>query len=64
MIFAVQTRLVEQIADRKSAGETLEEMREDVYAAARRAFDLLEHGLGGYAAAPAPPESAPAATRR
>lgn len=55
MIFAVQTRLVEQIADRKSAGETLEEMREDVYAAARRAFDLLEHGLGGYAAAPPGP---------
>ncbi|WP_433469746.1 TetR/AcrR family transcriptional regulator [Spirillospora sp. CA-128828] len=52
MIFAVQTTLVEQIADRKSAGETLEEMRDDVYAAAARAFDLLEHGLGGYAAAP------------
>ncbi|MCP9947569.1 TetR/AcrR family transcriptional regulator [Actinomadura madurae] len=54
MILAVQTSLVEQIADRKSAGETLEEMREDVYAAAARAFDLLEHGLGGYAAAPPP----------
>jgi AcrR family transcriptional regulator len=52
MIFAVQNALVEQIADRKSAGETLEEMREDVYAAAARAFDLLESGLGGYAAAP------------
>jgi len=55
MIFAVQNRLVEQIADRKCAGETLEEMREDVYAAAARAFDLLEHGLGGYAAAPPAP---------
>ncbi|MEO3823822.1 TetR/AcrR family transcriptional regulator [Actinomadura sp. B10D3] len=52
MILAVQTSLVEHIADRKSAGETLEEMREDVYAATARAFDLLEHGLGGYAAAP------------
>ncbi|MEU5995344.1 TetR/AcrR family transcriptional regulator [Spirillospora sp. NPDC047418] len=52
MIFAVQTRLVEQIAERKSAGETLQEMRDDVYAAAARAFDLLEHGLAGYAAAP------------
>lgn len=33
-------------ADRRpqERGETLEEMREDVYAAAARAFDLLEHG--------------------
>lgn len=53
MIFAVQNTLVEQIADRKTAGETLQEMAEDVYAAAARAFDLLEHGLGHYAAAPA-----------
>ncbi|QKW36189.1 TetR/AcrR family transcriptional regulator [Actinomadura sp. NAK00032] len=60
MIFAVQTVLVEEIADRRSAGETLEEMRDDVYAAAARAFDLLEHGLGGYAAAPPDPGGAPA----
>lgn len=53
MIFAVQTVLIEQIADRKRAGETLQEMREDVYATAARAFDLLEHGLGDYAARPA-----------
>ncbi|TDD63543.1 TetR family transcriptional regulator [Actinomadura darangshiensis] len=58
MIFAVQTRLVEEISDRKSAGETLEEMRADVYAAAARAYDLLEHGLGGYAAAPPAPGGA------
>ncbi|MFG1855452.1 TetR/AcrR family transcriptional regulator [Actinomadura geliboluensis] len=58
MIFAVQTVLVEQIADRRSAGETLDEMRDDVYAAAARAFDLLEQGLGGYAAAPPEPGGA------
>ncbi|MFD0534331.1 TetR/AcrR family transcriptional regulator [Actinomadura luteofluorescens] len=42
-------------ADRRpqDRGETLQEMAEDVYAAAARAFDLLEHGLGHYAAAPA-----------
>ncbi|MEU8342672.1 TetR/AcrR family transcriptional regulator [Spirillospora sp. NPDC048832] len=55
MIFAVRTTLVEQIADRRAAGETPAEMRDDVYAAAARAFDLLEHGLGGYAAAPPDP---------
>ncbi|WP_242909823.1 TetR/AcrR family transcriptional regulator [Actinomadura terrae] len=62
MILAAQSTLIEQIAARKSAGETLEEMRADVYAAAARVFDLLEHGLGDYAAAPpAPPGAAPAA---
>ncbi|NEA24124.1 TetR/AcrR family transcriptional regulator [Actinomadura bangladeshensis] len=56
MIHAAQGALVAEIAARKRAGETLEEMRDDVYAAAARTFDLLEHGLGGYAAAPpAPP---------
>ncbi|MFD0690054.1 TetR/AcrR family transcriptional regulator [Actinomadura fibrosa] len=53
MIYAAQAVLIEQIAARKRAGETLEEMRDDVYAAAARLFDLLEHGLDGYAAAPA-----------
>lgn len=62
MIYAVQTTLIEQISDRKRAGESLEEMRDDVYAAAERAFDLLEHGLGDYAAAPPaePPADPPA----
>ena len=62
MIFAVQNRLVEQITDRKCAGETLEEMRADVHAAAARAFDLLEHGLGGYATAPGPSRTADGGT--
>ncbi|NKZ08668.1 TetR/AcrR family transcriptional regulator [Actinomadura latina] len=57
MIFAVQTTLTEQIAARKSAGETLAEMRDGVYAAAARAFDLLEHGLDGYAAAGGPQDA-------
>ncbi|TDD70122.1 TetR/AcrR family transcriptional regulator [Actinomadura rubrisoli] len=61
MLFAAQGVLVEQIAERKRAGETLEEMRADVYAAAARVFDLLEHGLGDYAAAPAPAPGAPRA---
>ncbi|GAA4070534.1 MULTISPECIES: TetR/AcrR family transcriptional regulator [Actinomadura] len=55
MIFAVQRTLVEQILQRKMAGESLEEMREDVYAAAERAYDLLERGIGGYGAKPAAP---------
>ncbi|GAA4135678.1 TetR/AcrR family transcriptional regulator [Actinomadura keratinilytica] len=53
MIFAVQQTLIEQILQRKMAGESLEDMRRDVYAATERAFDLLERGIGGYAAQPA-----------
>ncbi|GLZ11849.1 TetR family transcriptional regulator [Actinomadura sp. NBRC 104425] len=53
MIFAVQQTLVEQILQRKMAGQSLEEMRRDVYAAAERAYDLLERGIGGYATKPA-----------
>ncbi|QXJ19594.1 TetR family transcriptional regulator [Actinomadura graeca] len=52
MIFAAQGALIDRIAARKRAGETLEEMREGVYADAAHVFDLLEHGLGDYAAAP------------
>ena len=52
MIYAAYTGLTEHILRRKMAGETLQEMRDSVYANASRAFDLLEHGLGGYAAAP------------
>ncbi|MFB4303840.1 TetR/AcrR family transcriptional regulator [Actinomadura sp. NTSP31] len=53
MIYAAQGVLIEEIAARKSAGETLQEMREDVYASAARVFDLLEHGIGDYAPKPA-----------
>ncbi|WP_131741676.1 TetR/AcrR family transcriptional regulator [Actinomadura roseirufa] len=55
MIFAAQSTLIEEIAERKRAGETLQEMSADVYAAADRVFTLLERGLGDYAAAPARP---------
>ncbi|QKG19238.1 TetR/AcrR family transcriptional regulator [Actinomadura verrucosospora] len=54
MIYAAQGALVEEIAARKRAGETLQEMREDVYASAARVFDMLEHGIGDYASEPAP----------
>ncbi|TYB42041.1 TetR/AcrR family transcriptional regulator [Actinomadura chibensis] len=59
MVFAAVTGLTDHIVRRKIAGETLEEMRDSVYANARRAFDLLEHGLGGYAAAPPDDPAAP-----
>lgn len=55
MIFAVYRGLVNDIVRRKIAGETLEEMSRSVHANARRAFDLLENGLGDYAASPADP---------
>jgi AcrR family transcriptional regulator len=54
MIYAAQGVLIEEIAARKRAGETLQEMREDVYASAARLFDMLEHGIGDYAPKPAP----------
>ncbi|PRX02495.1 UNVERIFIED_ORG: TetR family transcriptional regulator [Actinomadura viridilutea] len=52
MIFAVQQTLIGEILERTAAGESLEEMRADVHAAAERAYDLLEHGIGGYAVKP------------
>ncbi|MER7673165.1 TetR/AcrR family transcriptional regulator [Kitasatospora sp. NPDC096128] len=44
----VQNELVRENVRRLAAGETAEEVRADAMAAARQAFDLLEHGLGGY----------------
>ncbi|MBO2456983.1 TetR/AcrR family transcriptional regulator [Actinomadura violacea] len=61
MIYAAQGALIQEIAARKRAGETLEEMREDVYASAARVFDMLEHGIGDYAVAPA--SGTPSGTR-
>ncbi|MDL4812851.1 TetR/AcrR family transcriptional regulator [Actinomadura opuntiae] len=58
MIYAAQGVLIEEIAARKTAGETLAEMREDVYASAARVFDLLEHGIGDYAPKTAPEPAA------
>jgi hypothetical protein len=52
MIYAAQGVLVEEIAARKRAGETLHEMRDDVYASAARVFAMLEHGIGDYAPKP------------
>ncbi|MCP2343096.1 TetR/AcrR family transcriptional regulator [Actinomadura rupiterrae] len=52
MIHAAQWSLVGEITKRKLAGETLEEMRDSVHADAARVFDLLEHGIGDYAAKP------------
>lgn len=52
MIMTAQWTLVNDITRRKLAGETLEEMRDSVHAAAHRAFDLLEHGIGDYAVKP------------
>ncbi|MGI5169724.1 TetR/AcrR family transcriptional regulator [Spirillospora sp. CA-253888] len=62
MIMTVQWHLVNEVLRRKMAGETLEEMREDVHRAARRAFDLIEQGIGDYAARPADPSDAAAGT--
>ncbi|MBD2894122.1 hypothetical protein amrb99_30450 [Actinomadura sp. RB99] len=53
MIYAAQGVLIEEIAARKRAGETLKEMRDDVYASAARVFGMLEHGIGDYAPKPA-----------
>ncbi|WP_067472162.1 TetR/AcrR family transcriptional regulator [Actinomadura hibisca] len=53
MIMTVQGHLVNEVLRRKMAGETLQEMRADVEHAAQRAFDLIEQGLGDYAAKPA-----------
>lgn len=44
----VQAELVRENVRRLAAGETAEAVRPDAVAAARQAFDLLEHGLGGY----------------
>ncbi|WP_064744274.1 TetR/AcrR family transcriptional regulator [Actinomadura oligospora] len=52
MIMNAQWSLVNEITERKLAGETLEEMRDGVHAAAARTFDLLEHGIGDYAVKP------------
>ncbi|MEV5569761.1 TetR/AcrR family transcriptional regulator [Spirillospora sp. NPDC052269] len=52
MIMTAQWTLVNEITERKLAGETLEEMRDGVEAAATRTFDLLEHGIGDYAVKP------------
>ncbi|GAA1564402.1 TetR/AcrR family transcriptional regulator [Actinomadura kijaniata] len=57
MIMSVQWQLVNEVVERKLAGETLEGMRRDVYAAARRAFDLLENGLGDYARKTSEPDA-------
>lgn len=53
MIYAVIHRLVDDTVSRKLAGQTLQEMRAEVYATAERAFDLLESGIGDYGARPA-----------
>ncbi|MFI6519183.1 TetR/AcrR family transcriptional regulator [Spirillospora sp. NPDC050679] len=58
MIMTVQWHLVNEVLRRKMAGETLEEMREDVHRAAHRAFDLIEQGIGDYATEPPAPDSA------
>ncbi|MFD9689686.1 TetR/AcrR family transcriptional regulator [Kitasatospora sp. NPDC059146] len=44
----VQAELVRENVRRLAAGEAAEVVHPDAVAAARRAFDLLEHGLGGY----------------
>ncbi|MEV4256260.1 TetR/AcrR family transcriptional regulator [Spirillospora sp. NPDC049652] len=59
MIMSAQWTLVNEITERKLAGETLEEMRDSVEAAADRAFDLLEHGIGDYGLKPAAPGATP-----
>jgi AcrR family transcriptional regulator len=48
MIMVAGQRLTSEILRRKLAGQTLAEMREEVYANAERTFDLLETGLGDY----------------
>ena len=48
-INAVQRHLINDIGRRKLAGQTLDEMYEDVREAVERAFDLLESGVGDYA---------------
>lgn len=58
MLMTAQYGLINEVLDRKIAGETLEEMRESVYASAARVFDLLEQGIGDYAAKPAATEPA------
>ncbi|MFG2001576.1 TetR/AcrR family transcriptional regulator [Spirillospora sp. NPDC048911] len=52
MIFAAHWELIDDIQRRKLAGQSLAEMRDAVYANAHRVFDLLEQGLGDYAARP------------
>ncbi|MDL4776644.1 TetR/AcrR family transcriptional regulator [Actinomadura xylanilytica] len=52
MIFAVQRELTGDVLRRRLAGQTLADIRDTVYANARHAFDLLEHGIGGYGARP------------
>ncbi|MFC5745419.1 TetR/AcrR family transcriptional regulator [Actinomadura rugatobispora] len=60
MIFSAQQVLSGEIVQRKLAGESLEEMRADVYAAVERVYGLLEDGIGRYAVKP-PAPAAPAA---
>jgi AcrR family transcriptional regulator len=50
MITAAGNRLIREILQRKAAGESLTEMRQGVFEAAARTFDLLETGLGDYGA--------------
>jgi len=50
MFTAAGNRLIREILQRKAAGESLTEMRQGVYEAANRTFDLLEQGLGDYGA--------------
>ncbi|MFI0352014.1 TetR/AcrR family transcriptional regulator [Actinomadura sp. 9N407] len=52
MIFSAQQVLVGEIVQRKLAGQTLQEMRSDVYAAVERVYGLLENGIGDYAVKP------------
>ncbi|GAA2440000.1 TetR/AcrR family transcriptional regulator [Actinomadura vinacea] len=61
MIFSAQTTLINEIVGRKLAGQSLQEMRAEVYAAVDRVYDLLEHGIGDYAVKPGRPgeEDAP-----
>lgn len=45
---AVQTELVRENVRRLAAGERADDVHQHAVAAARRAFDLLEHGLSDY----------------
>lgn len=49
MIMQVQWLLVNEVIERRLAGQTLAEMGDAIHAAADRAFGLLKHGIGDYA---------------
>ncbi|MEW2354352.1 TetR/AcrR family transcriptional regulator [Spirillospora sp. NPDC029432] len=53
MLMSAQFVLIQEIVARRLAGQSLEEMRADVYAAVERVYGLLENGIGDYAVKPA-----------